>query len=199
MTRMLIAIEGPKAVGKTTICGALGRRLAGDNLRNHVVLTKEPTAGFNLAQETRISGFDLARAIADDRAIHLREVITPALGSGKVVICDRYILSSLVFHGADGVPAERIWRLNQDFPLPDLNLLVTADADVLLARRAAREAPTRLEAARHPADELADYARYAEAMQIRGVKRISVDNTRDGDLANAVNSIVEIVAKATQS
>ena len=198
MTSALIALEGPKAAGKTTICNLLSQRLVSDDQQDRVVLTKEPTAGFNLAQETRLTGLSLARAIADDRATHLREVIAPALVADKVVICDRYILSSLVFHGADGVATEQIWQLNESFPLPDLNLLITADADTLLARRAVRETLTRLEATRHPADELADYARYAEAMKLRGVDRISVDNTKHEDLANVVELIMKVVTKAVQ-
>lgn len=166
---MLLAIEGPKGVGKTTVVTALREHLGADG-RNRVLLTKEPTGQFDLTQEARLPGIRLARAIAADRALHVTEVIIPALESGKAVICDRYILSSLVFHSTDGVPAEMIWHLNEAFPLPDVNLLLMATPTIISNRREARQAPTRLESVNTPAGELDEYARYGHAMQLKGSK-----------------------------
>src|SRR5215472_9330563 len=102
--RPFVAIEGPKGVGKTALCTALATSLGLED-HDRVLITKEPTPAFDLANEQILRGIDLATAIAADRQAHVATVITPALAEGKMVICDRYILSSYVFHTIDGVPA----------------------------------------------------------------------------------------------
>lgn len=163
-----MAIEGAKGAGKTTVMTALRRKLA-EAGGGDAVLTKEPTARFSPGLESHLLGMDLATAIAQDRAVHVDEVIRPALDAGKTVICDRYILSSLVFHSTDGVPEEEIWLLNQSFPLPDANLVLSASADVIRMRRHQRPALTRLEAASTPDAEYGRYVQYGQRMESRGV------------------------------
>lgn len=142
---IFLAIEGPKGTGKTTVAAAIRQRISGAH-DGQVVLTKEPTPGFDLGQESHLLGADLARSIAEDRAAHVEGVIRPALDAGRAVVCDRYILSSLAFHTADGVTPEEIWRLNDPFPFPDVNLILTASARIISSRRALRPSRTRLEA-----------------------------------------------------
>src|SRR5690242_18666190 len=101
-SRPFVAIEGPKGVGKTALCKALAAGLRLDE-HDRVVITKEPTPAFDPANEQVLRGVDLAAAIAGDRRAHVAAVIAPALAEGKMVICDRYILSSYVFHTIDGV------------------------------------------------------------------------------------------------
>ncbi|TDD75062.1 dTMP kinase [Actinomadura rubrisoli] len=108
----LIAVEGPKAAGKTTLMAVLADRLC--DLPVSPVLTKEPTPAFDLDSEERLRGVELAAAIAQDRRRHVTEVVGPALAAGRIVICDRYLLSSLVFHSLDGVPHDVIEELNAD-------------------------------------------------------------------------------------
>jgi dTMP kinase len=186
---IILAIEGAKGVGKTTLVAEFGKRLA--NLSGgNVVLTKEPTSRFSLAQEASLLGADLARAIAGDRAQHVREVIAPALAVGKTVVCDRYILSSLVFHCADGVLADEVWRLNELFPLPGLNLVLTASPKVISDRRDRRATLTRLEAASDPAAECASYWHFGRAMQERGVPVTLLPNETPEDLDRAIDWIM---------
>jgi dTMP kinase len=164
---VFLALEGPKGVGKTTVITALHQRF--DSVGQHrIVFTKEPTAAFDLAQEGQLYGYDLAEAITIDRAAHVTEVIRPTLAAGGTVICDRYILSSLVFHSIDGVPADDIWRLNEQFPLPDANLLLAAPPETTNARRRSRAARTRLEAATQPALEADMYLYFGHMMEERG-------------------------------
>jgi dTMP kinase len=187
-----LAVEGPKGAGKSTLVTALRQRLAGE-LAGHVVLTKEPTPGFDLGQETHLLGADLARAIAQDRAQHVASVIQPALNSGKNVVCDRYILSSLVFHSADGVPPQEIWRLNQQFPLPDGNLILTAVAEVISGRRSRRASLTRLETGSDPAAELDMYLQFGQEMQERGVALKIVSHETPEQLEQAIGWIMHSI------
>lgn len=84
---IFLAVEGPKGVGKTTVVSELQRRVAA-GYADTVVLTKEPTPGFDLGQESHLLGVDLAGAIAEDRATHVEGVIRPALAAGMTVACN---------------------------------------------------------------------------------------------------------------
>ncbi|HEU5159214.1 MAG TPA: AAA family ATPase [Streptosporangiaceae bacterium] len=146
-TGQLIALEGPKGCGKTTLIAALSKRLDKDAQQMRVILTKEPTPHFDLSNEQRLRGLALAQAITEDRSRHVAEVISPALAAGHTVVCDRYILSSFVFQTLDGVSESVIWGLNSSFPPPTLNLILRVTTEELRQRRYRRPTATRLQAA----------------------------------------------------
>jgi dTMP kinase len=62
-----------------------------------------------------------------DRDQHVKEVITPALADGCVVICDRYYLSTIAYQGANGMDPDIILKKNEDFPVPDLAVILEID------------------------------------------------------------------------
>lgn len=179
----LIALEGPKAAGKTRLLTTVAVLLAP---ASQVVLTKEPTPAFDLRREQDLCGLALAEAIAADRARHVAEVIGPALAEGRTVICDRYILSSYVFHVPDGVPAAVVAELNSDFPAPALNLVLEVPADELRRRRSQRPGTTRLQSD-DPAAESVAYRHYAELMEHENVPSRFVDNSTMTDHHQLVN------------
>ncbi|MEU7525976.1 hypothetical protein AB0A74_09600 [Saccharothrix sp. NPDC042600] len=158
MTGLLVAIEGPKYVGKSTVIAQLRSRSADTH---DWVFTKEPTDAFDLGNEQNYRGADLARLIADDRARHIRDVIEPALQRGQVVITDRYVLSSFVFHCLDGVPVEVVADLNERFRRPDLLIILQSSAAALATRRASRTTQTRLSEAISSEAEILGYITYA--------------------------------------
>lgn len=194
---MLLALEGPKGVGKTTVVRGLRERLGETDRR--VVLTKEPTDKFDLAQEGHLSGAELARAIAADRANHVVDVITPALAAGNIVICDRYILSSLVFHSIDEVDPEEIWRLNETFPPPNINLVLTASAAIICSRRGTRQTKTRLESMSTPTAEQNEYIRFGKVMQISGSKLQVLPNETPEQLTGVLTWIMRTINRSTLS
>ncbi|WP_322760942.1 dTMP kinase [Frankia sp. Cr2] len=124
-----VAIDGPSGVGKTTVTHILARQLIGRGLS--VLTTKEPTAT-PLGNLTRFGtddyrGLALACLVAADRYQHLETEIRPALAAGTVVVCDRYVASSLVLQRLDGVPAEFLEVLAAQADRPDLTVILAGD------------------------------------------------------------------------
>lgn len=139
---MLIAIEGPKAAGKSSLI----ERLRENEGCRDWVFTKEPTAAFNLDNEQAYSGAELAALIRSDRARHVDEVIAPALASGRVVITDRYVLSGLVFQSIDGVPIDDLIADNASFPTPDITQILITPSHEIRSRKRALGLETRISA-----------------------------------------------------
>ena len=159
MTGFFIAIEGPNAVGKTTITGQLAAALRARGTEVHV--TTEPSATplgrLVRSAESYLTGRALALAVAADRYAHLEAEIIPALEAGKVVITDRYVQSSLVLQRLDGLGLAEIWSYNAHVAVPGMSVYLEDDPQVIAARLRQRPALSRLEARGSPARELALY------------------------------------------
>jgi dTMP kinase len=85
----------------------------------------------------------LALLFAADRVDHITREIQPALRSGAVVLCDRYLGSSLIYQGAF---CDLAWvrEINRHAPPADLTLVLDVSAEEAHRRRAARGAPAEL-------------------------------------------------------
>lgn len=154
MTRrgLLVAVEGIDGAGKTTFARALADAL--EVAGRTVVRTREPTDGVwgqklrAAATEGRLdlaTEFDL---FLRDRLQHVHDVIKPALAAGKVVVVDRYYISSMAYQGARGMDPEVVRAKNEAFaPVPDLLLLLQLDVEEALGRITARGAATTFERA----------------------------------------------------
>jgi dTMP kinase len=140
-----IVFEGGDGSGTTTQLRRLDRALEEAGIRHWI--TSEPTdrpEGLLIrrilsGELTRDPG-TLARLFAADRNEHLygQEGILSRLDKGEVVICDRYVLSSLAYQGVacgPELPAE----LNSLFPLPELLLFFDLEPDESLRRIGSRE------------------------------------------------------------
>lgn len=142
---MFITLEGIEGSGKTTQMAHIARFLA-DHGRT-CVRTREP-GGTRIGAKLRAILLDPAhRNLAPgaelllytaDRVQHVREVVQPALGDGKTVICDRFFDATMVYQGyARGLDRELIRTLHAlllDGLKPDLTLLLDLDPKVGLAR-----------------------------------------------------------------
>jgi dTMP kinase len=156
---LFVTFEGGEGAGKSTQASRLARALR--DLGQQVVVTREPGAtefgarlrGMLLATANGPSA-PCARAeallYAADRAHHVAAVIRPALTRGSVVLCDRYVDSSLAYQGAGrSLPADEIawlsaWATGR--LKPDLVILLDVAPETGLARAAGRgTAPDRLE------------------------------------------------------
>lgn len=150
-----IVFEGGEGAGKTTQMALLGDFLRAAGVE--VVTTREPggtaTAeairGVLLAPaEVPMSDRCEALLFAAARADHVAGVIAPALARGAVVVCDRYIDSSLAYQGfareLDVAEVAHLSRWATGGLMPDLTILLDIDPVIGLAR--AGSAPDRMEA-----------------------------------------------------
>ncbi|HCV8355355.1 TPA: dTMP kinase [Staphylococcus aureus] len=133
-----ITFEGPEGSGKTTVINKVHHRLVKDY---DVIMTREP-GGVPTGEEIRkivLEGNDMdirteAMLFAASRREHLVLKVIPALKEGKVVLCDRYIDSSLAYQGyARGIGVEEVRALNE-FAInglyPDLTIYLNVSAEV---------------------------------------------------------------------
>ena len=131
---MFITLEGPECSGKTTAVEAAVKALEAKGYQ--IVRTREP-GGTPIAEQIRNVILDKANTKMDPRTEallyaasrrqHLVEKVWPALKEGKIVICDRYLDSSLAYQGgARGLGVENILNVNMfatENTFPDLTLL----------------------------------------------------------------------------
>ena len=142
-----IAVDGPNGAGKSTLIDSIKTKM--ERKGWIVFTTKEPTQtdlGCFLREfAERSEGVSLACLIAADRYEHIKNEIFPELIKGKIVITDRYVLSSLILQQMDGVSNTFILDLNSQILKPDLQLAIFADEDILQKRLSERETLTRFE------------------------------------------------------
>jgi dTMP kinase len=72
--------------------------------------------------------------VAADRYHHLDTEIRPKRAAGHVVVCDRYLASTLVLQARDGLTISWLLTLNEAVDLPDLAVILTASPQVITAR-----------------------------------------------------------------
>lgn len=141
----LINLEGGEGSGKSTVLKMLATALEEKGFS--VVCTREP-GGIDIAEQIRQVILDRNNTAMDARTEallyaaarrqHLVEKIIPALEAGSIVLCDRYIDSSLAYQGyARGLGMEEIFAINKfaiDEYMPDLTLYFDVNPKVGLAR-----------------------------------------------------------------
>lgn len=144
---VFVTVDGPGGIGKSTAVATIGERLRGSHVPVHI--TREPTdtpLGSLARHGTEAyQGLAMAHLIAADRYHHVTTEIRPALARGEVVLCDRYVASSLVLQRIDGLSAETVWELNRYIDPPDLSVILTGDPNVVARRLADRGAHSRYE------------------------------------------------------
>jgi len=188
---LLITFEGLDGCGKSTQIDLLAADL--ERAGYDVLTTREP-GGTHLGEAVREVLLDprqsemTARAEAllysAARAQLVETVIKPALDEGRVVLCDRYIDSSLAYQGyARGLQVEDVLTLNvwaTDCLFPDLTIVLMVDEEERANR--ASQAPDRLEAAGLPF-----FQRVAE-----GYRRLAADHRHRIRLVDAVDTVAAV-------
>jgi dTMP kinase len=153
-----ICIEGIDASGKTTQARRLVKTLRRRGI--DAVYTTEPSSGkvgklirrYVLDRERRVPIAVEALLFAADRVEHVETEIKPALEKGKVVVCDRYVYSTLAYQGAAGLDLEWIELINRFALVPDLALFLDVTPEIVVKRlkrkRSVMETPQNLERVR---------------------------------------------------
>ncbi|WP_151737884.1 dTMP kinase [Paenibacillus tengchongensis] len=149
-TGFFITLEGGDGAGKTTVITRIRGYLQDQNIP--CIITREP-GGIEIAERIRSIILDPAHTAMDARteallyaaarSQHLAEVVEPALQRGEIVLCDRFVDSSLVYQGnARGLGVEAVRSINHFATgglAPDLTLYLDVDPEVGLARIAANQ------------------------------------------------------------
>ena len=98
----------------------------------------------------------------------------------KIVVCDRYIDSSFVLQGFDGVSEEQIWELNKSFLRPDLNIILLADPEILQKRLQKRESLSAFEKRMTREEEIYMYRKAIDFLSRKNIPHIIyMNNTYD--------------------
>ncbi len=142
---LFIVFEGGEGSGKSTILEKIYNWLLEENRK--VVKTREP-GGIKISEQIReiilssenekMDGKTEALLFAAARRQHLVEKVIPALIKGKIVLCDRFIDSSLAYQGyARGYGIEEIYKINSfaiGEYMPDLSILFDIEPSIGLDR-----------------------------------------------------------------
>jgi len=135
---ILVAIEGIDGVGKTTQSIRLVERLTALGL--NAVRFFEPTNETQEAQQIRRTlehgspknPSDLVDLFLADRRHDVENHIMPALREKKIVVMDRYFLSTAAYQ-SDSRPWQEILEMNREFaPEPDINFIINWPADIAM-------------------------------------------------------------------
>ena len=153
---MFITFEGPDGSGKSTIIQKVYDYLIENN--NDVIKTREP-GGSPIAEKIRNLILDTentkmgyrteALLYAASRAQHVEETILPALNENKIVLCDRFLISSLAYQGVGrDLGIENVRKINEfaiNGVFPDFVLFFDVDPITTLKRKSSLDTADRLE------------------------------------------------------
>lgn len=141
---MFITFEGPEGCGKSTHSKGLKNYLEGKG--HKVILTQEP-GGTQTGKHIRALLLDPESVLdettevylfAADRSEHVTKVIEPAISSGKIVISDRFIDSTLAYQvGGRGLPEDLVRYVNMISSkglIPDLTILLDVSPEIGIKR-----------------------------------------------------------------
>jgi len=139
------SVEGCEGAGKSSIIIRISEYLVS---RGHQVITTREPGGIAIAEQirsvildrknTEMDGRTEALLYAAARRQHYVEKIVPSIMEGKIIICDRFIDSSLAYQGhARGLGVDEVLLINEfaiDKVFPDLTIYLDVDPEVGLRR-----------------------------------------------------------------
>lgn len=196
-----VVIEGIDGAGKTSVARALNnilRQTLGDN----VLLTEEPhnkslmgtEIRSALRRERELRPVELAQAFALNRSNHLKTVIECHLKKEQaVVICDRYLLSSLVYQTRGDITMEDVFQINRWARVPDLTIVLQVSAHVAYQRMDERSKSARELFENDLPTRLKKYCAGAELLRDKGQHIIAVEG--DGELQEVFNEVLGALAE----
>lgn len=154
---LFITFEGSDGCGKSTQMRLLKDYLSSCGAR--LTVTREP-GGCEISERIRALVLDVkamgmtdaceALLFAAARSQHVKDVIRPAVTNGNIVLCDRYVDSSIAYQGGGRGLGEWVRMINEkavDGCMPDLTLLFDINAEEALRRRMNATGADRIESA----------------------------------------------------
>ena len=153
---LFITFEGPDGSGKTTVSNRVYKKLI--DMGYDAIYTREP-GGIGISEQIRNVILDSANTAMDQkteallyaasRRQHLVEKVIPALRKKQIVICDRFLDSSLAYQGyARKIGVEEVLKINEfaiDDCMPNKTIYLDIDAQTGLSRIESRKIKDRLD------------------------------------------------------
>lgn len=193
-----IVIEGLDGSGKSVQAELLVNFLKQQS--KEVIRTKEQTAdskaGLKIKEillgKAAGTPLELQKLFVQDRKEHLENQIIPALQTGKHVVCERYAASTVAFGGSAGLDIDLLVKMNDNFLLPDLTIILDVSPEICMQRIDARGEPKELF---EKAEKLAKVREiYKKMPQIYGnVSVVNGENSEEKvfeDVKKLVNKII---------
>ena len=176
---IFIVIEGLDGSGKTTQANFLKRKL---EKTHNVLLTAEPSLGKIgtfiredcLYEDKRLPTEAEALLFAADRIKHMNNEVKPALDEGKLVICDRYIYSSLAYQGSSGLSLDWIKTINARALQPDFSIFIDVAPEKVIERLQRKKSVMETLETQQRVREI--YLKYVENGELI---RVNGDNAKD--------------------
>jgi dTMP kinase len=198
MTHFFIVLEGLDGSGKTEISRRLAALLSDSLGADHVLLTYEPhnpsAAGEYirdvLGKRITVSSRTLALAFAVNRADHNERELTPFIDRDdhQVIVCDRYVMSSLVYQSTGGLSVDDVMDLNQSARRPNLTLFLDVTPETAARRIGQRQDHRELFEDRF-AETRAKYQQVITYLRGRGQQIEVVD--ANGTQIEVLNGVIE--------
>lgn len=191
---MFVAFEGIDGTGKTTLVSLVKKEIEGRGFR--VFATSEPTGRIELKEELKKSreisdALSLFFRFTEDRFVHQRE-ISEHLGKGEIVLCDRYLMSSMAYQGAilekyfRGKEKTLQWMLAVSEIIdvrPDITFYIDVEPEVAMKRIAGRGSLTGFE----DKEYLSTVRNFYNSIDFKG--KITLDGS--GTLLQSLSDIME--------
>lgn len=207
---LFVAVEGIDGSGKTSLVDYLV------SLHPEIFIkTAEPAqdcACYDdirrvLNDELTVSRHLLVHMFAANRYDHIQKVVDPIrMDTGmdfdkKIVLCDRYLLSSLAYQGDWGDGFDLVYTANQDVTMPNMTLFLHTHPEIALKRVLARSpiVKERFDTQQHMMaqryERATDYARNKGMF----IAPIDANGTLDGTCVEALRCIIHMVENHTPS
>lgn len=145
MKGLFITFEGNDGSGKSSVIEAIKEELS---KRGYDTMYSREPGGSKIAEKIREVILDVdnlgmdakteSLLYAASRREHIVKTILPALSEGKIILCDRFLDSSLAYQGfARKIGIDEVYKMNEyatEGLLPDLTILVCVKPEIGLAR-----------------------------------------------------------------
>ncbi len=194
---MFISFEGIDGSGKTTLANKLCEEL--NKSGKKAIFTREPGGTEvaekirNLVMESELSSKEEILLYYAARINHIDNKIRPYLEKGYIVICDRFIDSTLVYQGKNQELIDLIEYLTKTTlggTLPDLTFFIDVPVDVALERLNIRNDPSKYEMV-SKADVSARRDYFLKITQDKSRKFAVIDSTQD--IKVSVEKMIKII------
>jgi dTMP kinase len=140
MKGLFITFEGIDGCGKSTQLWKTAKYIFDKNKHNHVIATREPYSDKEIRKilqaesDPYSQAVELTKRYVEDRKLHVKELINPALEKGHHVISDRYSLSTFAYQQTQGIPLKELIKMHDGLPVPDAVFIVDVPVEVAIER-----------------------------------------------------------------